>query len=92
MFKNPKGACNFEHALLINVIVVVYIRMKKACFGGNESHLYSRCGWGSIENMCGVIGDVAECKKMHLDGCEWDPAEQNMWLNKLTNTNGDNFN
>ena len=38
--------------------------------------------------MCEVIGEVDECKKMRLDGCEWNPATQKCSLNKLTDDDG----
>ena len=87
---NPKGACNYERGTETCVSCTLY-RDEFSCFGGDNPDDYSRCGWGSIEDMCGVIGDMAECKKMHLDGCEWDPAEEKCALNKLTNTNGTSY-
>ena len=84
---NPKGACNYEH-LTGNCTSCTLYESEESCFGGHHPNEYSRCGWGSIENMCAVIGDMEECKKMHLDGCEWDAAQEKCSLNKLTNPNG----
>ena len=84
---NPKGACNYE-ITAENCVSCSLYRDEFSCFGGDNPNDYSRCGWGSIENMCAVIGDMEECKKMHLDGCEWDPAQEKCSLNKLTNPNG----
>ena len=85
-YNNPKGACNYEQSG--DCVSCSLYKDEVSCFGNNDPEEYSRCGWGSIKDMCGVIGEIDECKKMHLDGCEWDPATETCSLNKLTDDDG----
>ena len=90
-YSNPNGACNYELSKGSDDGDCVSCSLYKdeaSCFGDNDTNIYSRCGWGSIKNMCEVIGEMDECKKMHLDGCEWDPKTEKCSLNKLTDDDG----
>ena len=48
----------------------------------------SMCGWGSVEDICNSIGDIDMCRRMHMDGCEWDVASEQCRLNELTDDDG----
>ena len=90
-YYNPRGACNYEISgdeLHGDCVSCSLYKDEVSCFGNNEVNQYSRCGWGSIKDMCEVIGEMDECKKMHIDGCEWDPAKEKCSLNKLTDDDG----
>ena len=90
-YYNPRGACNYEISgdeLHGNCVSCSLYKDEVSCFGNNEVNQYSRCGWGSIKDMCEVIGEMDECKKIHIDGCEWDPAKEKCSLNKLTDDDG----
>jgi hypothetical protein len=86
-YQNPDGACTYEHTSTHCVSCSLY-KDEQSCFGNNNPGEFSRCGWGSIKDVCGVIGDMDECRKMHLDGCEWNPDTQTCSLNKLTDDDG----
>ena len=85
-YYNPRGACNYESSG--DCVSCALYKDEVSCFGNNDPNEYSRCGWGSIKDMCEVIGEMDECKKMHIDGCEWDPAKEKCSLNKLTDDDG----
>ena len=90
-YYNPRGACNYETSSdgsSGDCVSCALYEDEVSCFGNNDTNEYSRCGWGSIKDMCGVIGEMDECKKMHIDGCEWDPAKETCSLNKLTDDDG----
>lgn len=90
-YSNPNGACNYELSKSSDDGDCVSCSLYKdeaSCFGNNDTNIYSRCGWGSIKDMCEVIGEMDECKKMHLDGCEWDPKTEKCSLNKFTDDDG----
>jgi len=79
---NPAGACNYEENSENCVSCMLYDN-ENQCF--NEG---SHCGWGSIKNVCEVIGSYQECNRMHMEGCKWDPAREKCSLNELTDTDG----
>ena len=90
-YYNPRGACNYETSSdgsSGDCVSCALYEDEVSCFGNNDTNEYSRCGWGSIKDMCEVIGEMDECKKMHIDGCEWDPAKETCSLNKLTDDDG----
>jgi len=84
---NNNGACNFEYNTQECVSCSMY-KDEVSCFGNDDPNEYSRCGWGNIKDVCGVIGEMDECKKMHVDGCSWNPATETCSLNKLTDDDG----
>jgi hypothetical protein len=86
-YNNTKGACNYEYTTENCVSCGMY-KDEVSCFGNNDPDEFSHCGWGSIKDMCGVIGEMDDCVKMHMDGCEWNPTTQKCSLNKLTDDDG----
>jgi len=89
-YNNSKGACNYEFGTTNCVSCAMY-KDEVSCFGNNDIDEFSQCGWGSVKDMCEVIGEMDECVKMHLDGCRWNPATQKCSLNKLTDDDGNPF-
>ena len=62
------------------------IKDRNSCIIDNKTSL---CGWGEIEDVCNVLGNIKECNDMYIEGCMWDRAKEQCVINSERDDDGD---
>ena len=82
--KNEALSCNYETDTTNCVSCSTY-NSQEECFRPLTG---SHCGWGSVKDVCETLGNIDECNKMHMDGCQWNLAQETCTLNELADDDG----
>ena len=62
------------------------IKDRNSCIINNKTSL---CGWGEVEDICNVLGNINECNNMYIEGCMWDRQKEQCVVNPERDDDGD---